>query len=168
MAEVSAKINMWTPTGKVEGSDFPRYLEMWPSKSFQTKKCLKGNEIRRDQGKSIFAMLLEAEKWWEREEERRWLIISLEKLFLFSSKLWIQHCAVKINNSKAIFYHVDAKMKLSAFSLMLQPKMVSNNHVSMFYKYPILNKLSLGSMFSVYPIALNINWIGICIHPYAS
>ena len=64
---------------------------------------------------------------------------------------------VKINNSKAIFYHVDAKIKLSALSLILQPKKVSNNHVSMFYKYPILNKLSLGSMFSVYPIALNIN-----------
>ena len=42
-----------------------------PAKVFRQKKCLKGNEIRRDQGKSIFAMLREAEKWWEREEERR-------------------------------------------------------------------------------------------------
>ena len=36
-----------------------------PAKVFRQKKCLKGNEIRRDQGKSIFAMLREAEKWWE-------------------------------------------------------------------------------------------------------
>ena len=79
------------------------------------------------------------------------------KAFLVFLQALNPHCAVKINNSKAIFYRVDAKIKLSAFSLILQPQKVSNNHVSMFYKYPILNKLSLGSMFSVYPIALNIN-----------